>query len=90
MKINLNTYCKYFLASGITAFVMSCSNTKFLKEGEILYTGGEVKVENDSISKKEKKALGYAVSDINSEELLKNKNTNVINSLADSDAINKL
>ena len=32
--------------------------------------------------KKEKKALGYAVSDINSEELLKNKNTNVINSLA--------
>nr|WP_321330967.1 SusC/RagA family TonB-linked outer membrane protein [uncultured Bacteroides sp.] len=32
--------------------------------------------------KKEKKALGYAVSDINSEELLKNKQTNVVNSLA--------
>lgn len=31
--------------------------------------------------KKEKKALGYSVQDINSEELLKNKNTNVINSL---------
>jgi TonB-linked SusC/RagA family outer membrane protein len=32
--------------------------------------------------KKEKKALGYAVQDINAEELLKNKNTNIINSLA--------
>ena len=32
--------------------------------------------------KKERKALGYAVSDINSEELMKNKNVNVINSLA--------
>jgi TonB-linked SusC/RagA family outer membrane protein len=32
--------------------------------------------------KKEKKALGYSVQDIKSEELLKNKNTNVINSLA--------
>lgn len=32
--------------------------------------------------KKEKKSLGYSVSDLNSDELLKNKNTNVINSLA--------
>ncbi|MEP6728500.1 MAG: SusC/RagA family TonB-linked outer membrane protein [Bacteroidota bacterium] len=32
--------------------------------------------------KKERKALGYAVSDLNAEELMKNKNTNVINSLA--------
>ncbi len=32
--------------------------------------------------KKEKKALGYAVSDINAEELMKNKNTNIVNSLA--------
>jgi TonB-linked SusC/RagA family outer membrane protein len=31
--------------------------------------------------KKGRKALGYSVSDINSDELLKNKNTNVINSL---------
>ena len=31
--------------------------------------------------KKEKKALGYSVQDIKSDELLKNKNTNVINSL---------
>jgi ferric enterobactin receptor len=32
--------------------------------------------------KKERKALGYSVSDLNSTELMKNKNTNVINSLA--------
>lgn len=32
--------------------------------------------------KKEKKALGYAVQDINSEELMKNKTANVINSLS--------
>jgi ferric enterobactin receptor len=32
--------------------------------------------------KKEKKALGYAVTDLSSQELMKNKNTNVINSLA--------
>ncbi|MHB9055022.1 MAG: SusC/RagA family TonB-linked outer membrane protein [Paludibacteraceae bacterium] len=32
--------------------------------------------------KKEKKALGYAVSDLSSTELLRNKNPNVINSLA--------
>lgn len=32
--------------------------------------------------KKERKALGYAVTDLKSAELMKNKNTNVINSLA--------
>ena len=32
--------------------------------------------------KKEKKALGYAVTDLSAQELMKNKNTNIINSLA--------
>ncbi len=32
--------------------------------------------------KRERKALGYSVSEVNSDELLKNKNTNVVNSLA--------
>jgi ferric enterobactin receptor len=32
--------------------------------------------------KKERKALGYSVTDLNAQELMKNKNTNVINSLA--------
>jgi ferric enterobactin receptor len=31
--------------------------------------------------KKERKALGYSVSDLNAEELMKNKNTNIVNSL---------
>jgi len=41
---------------------------------------GEVVVTAMGI-KKERKALGYSVSELNSDELLKNKNTNVINSL---------
>ena len=32
--------------------------------------------------KKEQKALGYSVSDLSAQELMKNKNTNVVNSLA--------
>ncbi|MBP9084133.1 MAG: SusC/RagA family TonB-linked outer membrane protein [Bacteroidia bacterium] len=44
-------------------------------------TLGEVVVTALGI-KKEKRALGYAVSDLNANELMKNKNTNVINSLA--------
>ncbi|MEO6916519.1 MAG: SusC/RagA family TonB-linked outer membrane protein [Chitinophagaceae bacterium] len=32
--------------------------------------------------KKERKALGYSVSELNSSELMKNKNTNLVNSLA--------
>ena len=31
--------------------------------------------------KKERKALGYAVTDLNAQELMKNKNTNIVNSL---------
>jgi outer membrane protein insertion porin family len=41
----------------ITLFTTSCSNTKYLPEGELLYVGGNAKVENDSISKKERKNL---------------------------------
>ncbi len=32
--------------------------------------------------KKERKALGYSVSDLNADELMKNKNTNIVNSIA--------
>lgn len=32
--------------------------------------------------KKERKALGYSVTELNAEELMKNKNTNIVNSLA--------
>lgn len=35
----------------------SCSNTKFLPEGELLYIGGKVKVEDSTVSRKERKVL---------------------------------
>ncbi|MCI3937740.1 BamA/TamA family outer membrane protein [Chryseobacterium aahli] len=63
MKINLNAYCKYFLASGMTAAVVSCSNTKFLKDGQMLYTGAEVKIENDTLPKKKKNELKAALEE---------------------------
>lgn len=44
-------------------------------------TMGEVVITALGI-KKERKALGYSVSDLSAQELMKNKNTNVINSLA--------
>ncbi|HVT84650.1 MAG TPA: SusC/RagA family TonB-linked outer membrane protein [Chitinophagaceae bacterium] len=44
-------------------------------------TMGEVVVTAMGI-KKERKALGYSVTDLNAQELMKNKNTNIINSLA--------
>ena len=63
MKNTFSTYCKYFLALGITVAVISCSNTKFLKDGQMLYTGAEVKIENDSLSKKEKSELQSALEE---------------------------
>jgi len=63
MKNKFNIYYKYLFASGFAAVSLSCSNTKFLKEGQMLYTGGEVKIENDSLSKSEKKELKSALED---------------------------
>ncbi len=48
----------YVLFTVITAvFVASCSNTKYLPAGEQLYIGGEVKVKDDSLNRKKRKAL---------------------------------
>jgi len=63
MRNKLNIYCKYFLVSGVTATIISCSNTKFLKDGQMLYTGAEIKIESDSLSKKEKNELESALKD---------------------------
>lgn len=63
MGNKLKTYFIYFFASGLTAVTLSCSNTKFLKEGQMLYTGGEVKIDNDTIPKKEKKELQAALEE---------------------------
>lgn len=61
MKSKRSKYFKYLFASGIAALSLSCSNTRFLKEGQMLYTGAEIKIENDSLSKKEKKELQTAL-----------------------------
>ena len=41
----------------LIVLVSSCSNTRFLSEGDLLYTGATVKVEGKEVSKKERKAL---------------------------------
>ncbi|MEC3875737.1 translocation and assembly module lipoprotein TamL [Chryseobacterium salviniae] len=60
MKKNYQTYFKYALTFGMASAVVSC-NTRYLKEGEMLYTGAEINIENDTISKKEKKNLKSAL-----------------------------
>ncbi|QSB26451.1 BamA/TamA family outer membrane protein [Flavobacterium sp. CLA17] len=54
---NIETRCiRYFI--GLTLFfVFGCSNTKYLPEGDLLYTGGSVTVKDSIIKKKERKAL---------------------------------
>ncbi|WP_036679107.1 translocation and assembly module lipoprotein TamL [Daejeonella oryzae] len=47
---------KYFWLFAIL-IIASCSNIKYLPKGEKLYIGGDVKIEGDSIKKKETKAL---------------------------------
>lgn len=49
-------YISYCLVS-LLLIASGCSNTKYLPEGELLYTGGKVKVEDTSITRKERKAL---------------------------------
>ncbi|MBD8018881.1 translocation and assembly module lipoprotein TamL [Kaistella pullorum] len=54
----------YFGASMAAMLVLnSCSNTKFLQEGQLLYTGAEVNIKNDTLSKKEKSNLAEALED---------------------------
>jgi len=63
MNRKFHIYYQYLLIPVILATTFSCSNTKFLKEGQMLYTGGEVKIENDTLPKKEKKELKSALED---------------------------
>nr|WP_294898056.1 BamA/TamA family outer membrane protein [uncultured Pedobacter sp.] len=41
----------------VVFFIASCSNTKYLPKGELLYVGAKIKVEGDSIKKSEKSIL---------------------------------
>lgn len=56
-RSNMETkYLKYFILLSLF-FALGCSNTKYLPKGELLYTGGSVKVEDTILTKKEKKEL---------------------------------
>lgn len=57
--------------SSILEITMKVSGNK---ENEVVVTALGIK--------KERKALGYSVTDLNAQELMKNKNTNIVNSLA--------
>lgn len=60
---------KHLLYSLILFVLLSaCNSTKYVPEGDLLYTGGSVKVEDSLISKKERKALRKVM-----EELLRPK-----------------
>lgn len=63
MRNPFTIICKYLLASGVAAAAISCSNTKFLKEGQQLYTGAEIVIENDTLPKKEKSDLKTALKE---------------------------
>ncbi len=45
----------------MASVTLSCSNTKYLQEGQMLYTGAKINIENDTISKNEKKNLQAAL-----------------------------
>ena len=60
----LNTgYYKTFAAFSLMLMISSCSNTKFLQEGQMLYTGAKITVKNDTLSKKEKSNLKDALQE---------------------------
>lgn len=45
-------------------FASSCSNTKYLAEGELLYVGADVKVDAKDLPKKQRKALQKELKDL--------------------------
>lgn len=56
---------KYLLYSVIFLFLFAaCNSTKYVPEGDLLYTGGSVKVKDSLISKKERKALKNDMEDM--------------------------
>ena len=52
----MKTSLKYTLFFTLL-FLYGCSNLKYLEEGEALYVGGKVKVEDSLLSRKERKNL---------------------------------
>ncbi|WP_228526638.1 MULTISPECIES: BamA/TamA family outer membrane protein [unclassified Flavobacterium] len=58
-----NRYIRYFIALSLF-FVFGCSNTKYLPEGDLLYTGSSVTIKDSVIKKKERKALEKELEDL--------------------------
>lgn len=56
-------YIRYFAALSLF-FVFGCSNTKYLPEGDLLYTGGSVTVKDSILKKKERKELENELNDL--------------------------
>ncbi|MBC7654145.1 MAG: BamA/TamA family outer membrane protein [Oligoflexus sp.] len=48
----------------ISLFIASCSNTKFLPKGELLFVGSKIKIEGDSVTKREKSILNDELESI--------------------------
>ncbi|RZJ72148.1 BamA/TamA family outer membrane protein [Flavobacterium sp.] len=55
--VNLRPTLKNIAATLALLVVASCSNTKYLKEGELLYLGADVEIKSDSMPKKNRKQL---------------------------------
>ncbi|VDH03522.1 translocation and assembly module lipoprotein TamL [Bergeyella zoohelcum] len=60
MKKKNNTY-PYILGATLAAFLLHSCNTRYLQENELLYTGADVKIKNDTLKKSNAKALQAAL-----------------------------
>ena len=58
-----NRYIKYFIVLSLF-FVFGCSNTKYLPDGDLLYTGSSVTVKDSVIKKKDRKELERELKDL--------------------------
>lgn len=56
-------HLKYLIVLSLF-FAFGCSNTKYLPEGDFLYTGSSVKVKDSVLKKKERKALENEAEDL--------------------------
>ncbi|WHF50431.1 BamA/TamA family outer membrane protein [Chryseobacterium gotjawalense] len=62
IKLN-SSYYKIVTTLSLAFLISSCSNTKFLQEGQLLYTGAKINIKNDTLSKKEKSNLKEALQE---------------------------
>ena len=72
LEVSCIGYATQEVTAGVNLRIVLAEDDMFLEESVVTALG----------IRRERKALGYSVSEVNSDELLKNKQTNVINSLA--------